>query len=130
MDESEAPQFGDFSELKKKFSEIFKQKTQEEWCTIFDNTDACVAPVLDLETAPRHRHNVVQNTFTKNEFGEYFPNPSPVLSRTPGITKATEKAPKCGEHTLQILLDLGYSSKLIEELQHQGIIESFKPSKL
>lgn len=130
LNEEEAPQFGNFIELKKKFIKIFLEKTQEEWCKIFDNTDACVAPVLDFNTAPKHPHNVAQNTFIQNESGEYIPNPCPILSRTPGISKAKERAPKTGEHTVQILYDLGYPSNVIEKLQNQGVIDSFTFSKL
>lgn len=126
----QAPQFGDFDELKKKFSDIFLQKTQKEWCEIFDATDACVAPVLDLNEAPKHPHNIAQKTFIKTDSDEYYPNTSPVLSRTPGTSKAIERAPNCGEHTQMILSELGYTSEQIENLKKEGAIKIFVPSKL
>lgn len=83
-----------------------------------------------MEEAPKHPHNIAQNTFTRNKSGKYFPNPAPVLSRTPGISKALERAPNFGEHTQEILLELGYSSDLIEKLKDQGVVEAFLSSKL
>jgi alpha-methylacyl-CoA racemase len=32
------------------------QRTRDEWAATFEATDACVAPVLSLEEAPRHPH--------------------------------------------------------------------------
>lgn len=130
LSQETAPQFGDFCELKEKFAQIFVQKTQEEWCNIFDNTDACVAPILELNEAPKHPHNITQKTFMKSKDGDYVPNPSPVLSRTPGISRAVERAPQFGEHTRIILAELGYTSETIRNLEIQGIIRSSVSSKL
>lgn len=109
---------------------IFLQKDQREWCQIFEGTDACVAPVLDLEEAPKHPHNVSQNTFIKMNGNGYSPNPCPVLSRTPGVSQATQKAPKCGEHTRIVLCEIGYTEDFIQILENQGTISNFTPSKL
>lgn len=130
MTDEEAPQFGDFCELKKKFAEIFLKKDQREWCEIFDNTDACVAPVLELDEAPNHPHNISQNTFTKTELGEYYPNPAPVLGRTPGVSKVTERAPQCGEHTRMILDNLGYSPDVVDKLANEKAIGIFLNAKM
>lgn len=83
LKEEDVPQFDDFEEAKEKFTEIFKTKTQEEWCKIFDDKDACVLPVLDWKQAARHPHNVARNVFTEQD-GESTVNPAPKLSRTPG----------------------------------------------
>ncbi|CAH1102350.1 unnamed protein product [Psylliodes chrysocephalus] len=125
----EAPQFGDFSALKKLFAKKFAEKTRDEWCKIFDSTDACVAPILTLDEAPLHPHNKDQNTFLKTE-NCYSPNPHPRLSRTPGETQANKCLPKTGEHTKEILIDIGYSSKNVDELEDEGVIHCYKFSKL
>ena len=36
------------------FAGIFKQKTQAEWCKVFDGTDACATPVLRPEQLHEH----------------------------------------------------------------------------
>nr|CAH7753886.1 unnamed protein product [Callosobruchus chinensis] len=129
LTEEQAPQFGDFSELKTLFSGIFKQKTRQEWSDIFDELDACVTPVLELEEAPKHAHNASQDTFIETE-GSIVPKPAPKLSKTPGISMATKRAARCGEHTKEILTELGFSPQEIKTLEEGKIIECHSPSKL
>ena len=60
----EAPQFGEDSQvMKEKFASIFASKTQADWCSIFDDVDACVAPVVQLKDAHQHAHNVDRQSF-------------------------------------------------------------------
>ena len=40
-----------------------RERTRDEWAALFEDTDACVAPVLDMDEAPRHPHNVARATF-------------------------------------------------------------------
>jgi len=42
------PDDRNWKELKDLFTRRIKEKTQAEWCAIFDGTDACVSPVLSL----------------------------------------------------------------------------------
>ncbi|MBW0104797.1 CaiB/BaiF CoA-transferase family protein, partial [Pseudonocardia sp. KRD291] len=35
---------------------VFRTRTRDEWCALFDGTDACVAPVLTMSEAPAHPH--------------------------------------------------------------------------
>ncbi|KAJ3653746.1 hypothetical protein Zmor_012983 [Zophobas morio] len=124
IDEDEAPHFGDFDKLKVLFEAKFREKTLKEWCAIFDGTDACVAPVLSLEEAPKHPHNLERGSF---EGG--VPKPAPVLSRTPGKSKGVEKLPQVGEHTRAVLASVGYSEGDINKLVENGVIDVCK-SKL
>lgn len=45
------------------FADIFARKPRDHWAAHFLDTDACVAPVLDLEEAPHHPHNLARGTF-------------------------------------------------------------------
>ncbi|MEN3278714.1 MAG: alpha-methylacyl-CoA racemase, partial [Massilia sp.] len=49
--------------LKQKFAALFATRSRDEWCALLEGTDACFAPVLDMEEAPRHPHNVARGTF-------------------------------------------------------------------
>jgi len=70
-----------WEELSKKIAETFKKKTREEWTNIFDGTDACVAPILNLSEAPNHPHLKSRNTFL--EVDNYMqPAPAPRFSNT------------------------------------------------
>lgn len=64
----EIPQFGpDTSEYRAKLRSKFKEKTRDEWCHIFKDLDACVAPVLTLEEAVVCGHHVKRGAFRFNE---------------------------------------------------------------
>lgn len=117
------PHFSNFEENKEKLSEAFKTKSRDEWCQIFDGTDACVTPVLTPEEAVNHPHNIERQTFSvKNE--TIIPNPAPKLSRTPGKASGVEAAVENGAHTKEILLGLGYSSSDIEKLHADGVVKT------
>jgi alpha-methylacyl-CoA racemase len=73
-------------------AELFKTKTRQEWCTLLEGTDACFAPVLELDEAPLHRHNAERSVFVE-EFGVVQPAPAPRFSRTPGRIQGPPPAP-------------------------------------
>ena len=41
------------------------EKSRDEWCKVFDGSDACFAPVLTFSEARAHPHNVARKTFTR-----------------------------------------------------------------
>ncbi|KAI5705526.1 hypothetical protein M8J75_016033 [Diaphorina citri] len=122
MTEEELPQH-EVETGRAKLTEKFKEKTQAEWCEIFDNTDACVTPVLSLSQATSHPHNVHRGSFIPNRAGVVAPAPAPRLSRTPGTSKITEPNPAPGVHTREVLRHFGYSDANIEELIREDVIE-------
>jgi alpha-methylacyl-CoA racemase len=106
-------------ELKERFAEIFRQKTRDEWCEIMEHTDVCFAPVLAMDEAPQHPHIAERETFTTYA-GLVQPAPAPRFSRTPG---AIERPPAhAGQHTDDVLADLGYDDARIAELRSAGAI--------
>jgi alpha-methylacyl-CoA racemase len=52
-------------------------KTRDEWARHFDGTDACVTPILDLDEAPIHPHNVARQTFARTDSGANLPTIAP-----------------------------------------------------
>jgi alpha-methylacyl-CoA racemase len=106
-------------ELKEKMTEIFKMKTREEWCRIMEGTDACFAPVLSLEEAPKHPHNNARRAFIETG-GLLQPAPAPRFSRTRPEIHASPPEP--GEHTESILLELGLEADEIVHLKQKGVI--------
>lgn len=74
-------------QLRTVFTEIFRSRPRDEWAALFDGTDACVAPVLDMAEAPRHPHNAARAAFVETESG-VMPAPAPRFSRTPSAFRA------------------------------------------
>ncbi|NXY17452.1 AMACR racemase, partial [Atrichornis clamosus] len=116
----------DWPDMKKKFASIFAQKTQAEWCNIFDGTDACVTPVLSLDDVASHQHNKQRSSFIKNDQGEISPRPAPRLSRTPGVASC-KRDPFIGEHTEEILVEYGFTKQEIAKLHADKVIGFNKP---
>lgn len=107
---------------KNKFKEIFLTKTQDEWCQIFDNLDACVTPVVDFNSVDKNDCNSMRQSFYKNDENLNVPEPAPKLSLTPGKSSGRNSLPQPGEHTVDILKELGYNTENINEFSKNGII--------
>lgn len=64
--------------------ERIRTKTRDEWMTIFDGVDACVAPVLAPTELPEHPHTAARQT-TIRVGGVLQPAPAPRFSRTASV---------------------------------------------
>jgi alpha-methylacyl-CoA racemase len=89
--------------LRERFAEVFAARTREEWWTVFEGTDACVAPVWSLVEATRDRHNTERGVFVEVD-GRVQPAAAPRFSATPG---SVGRVPAAGEHSAQIRAELG-----------------------
>jgi alpha-methylacyl-CoA racemase len=74
----------------------------------------CFAPVLDLEEAARHPHNVARNAHVELD-GVIHPTPVPRFSATPSAVRKAASAP--GEDTEAALADWGFQPEEIESLR-------------
>ncbi|MEO5654194.1 MAG: CoA transferase, partial [Marmoricola sp.] len=88
-------------ELRRQIAEAFAARTQAEWATIFEGTDACVAPILPLSEAMEHPHMAAREVFVDNA-GVRQPAPAPRFSRTPGQLSRPPAA-KPGIDTREVL---------------------------
>ncbi|MDP9840839.1 CaiB/BaiF CoA transferase family protein [Streptosporangium lutulentum] len=68
--------------LRERLAEAFRSRTRAEWEAVFDGTDACVSPVLEMGEAAGHPHNKARGTFVEVG-GVRQPAPSPRLLGTP-----------------------------------------------
>jgi alpha-methylacyl-CoA racemase len=104
--------------LRKAFSEKFTGRTRDEWCAVFEGSDACFAPVLTFSEARAHPHNAVRNAFVHSGKVDQ-PAPAPRFSRTPGAIRRAP--PERGEGGRDALLDWGFSQAEIEKLKSFGM---------
>jgi alpha-methylacyl-CoA racemase len=100
-------------ELRQKLTSTFKKKARDEWCALLEGTDVCFAPVLTLMEAANHPHNRARGTFVDFN-GMKIPAPAPRFSRTP--SEIALGIPKDGEHTLEILAQVGFSPEQVQQL--------------
>jgi len=104
--------------LRKAFSEKFLEKSRDEWCKVFDGSDACFAPVLSFSEARNHAHNAARKSYVTVGKVEQ-PAPAPRFSRTPGQIR--NAPPERGEGGGQALRDWNFSEKEISSLQEKGL---------
>lgn len=88
--------------MKEHLAAIFKTKTRDEWSAELEGTDVCFAPVLTMDEAAQHPHNVHRGTFTEVA-GITQPAPSPRFDRTPGEVQRPPAFP--GQHTDEIMAE-------------------------
>ena len=112
-------------EMKKKFEEIFKRKTQKEWTEIFNKLDACCTPVLNWDVACNHEHNQDRKNFlfTNEKQEQLIPKPAPRFSASK-LPAVDRPAPNSGEHSAEILREIGYTTEYIEKLIEENIVQS------
>jgi crotonobetainyl-CoA:carnitine CoA-transferase CaiB-like acyl-CoA transferase len=108
--------------------EALKTRTTQAWMEILDKADIWCGPVHDyasLQTDPQVLHN--------GSFVEYD-HPTEGHVKTPGFPYRFEAtpcqvrrgAPLIGEHTSEVLAELGISEDRIEILKRQGVIAEDK----
>ncbi len=105
------------------FKDIFATKTRDEWFE--ELKEVGVAKVYQLDELPSDPQLVYRKMFVEVEhpkLGKVKHVANPIkLSDTPGRVKGPPPSP--GQHTDEILSELGYSSKDIEILYKNGAVE-------
>ena len=109
----------DWPALKSRLAALVKTRTREEWTTLLEGTDACFAPVLNMEEAPHHPHNRARATFVEHD-GRWQPNAAPRFSRTPSRIRSPPAT--SGQHTREALADWGFAGSRIAKLREEGAI--------
>lgn len=104
---------------KEKIAAIFRSKSRDQWCQIMQGSDVCFAPVLGLEEAPQHPHNVARGSFIDVD-GVTQHAPTPRFSRTPSDTPQAMRKP--GTDTRATLLRSGFSAQQIDQLIDSGAV--------
>lgn len=118
VDDAEAR--GRWPALRAVLVRLFKSRTRDEWCRLLEGTDVCFAPVLTLEEAARHPHNIERcNFMTVN--GVLQNAPAPRFSRTPLDQPTCGREP--GQDTDSVLGELlGLTRAEIERLRSAGAL--------
>ncbi|PNE37972.1 carnitine dehydratase [Streptomyces noursei] len=91
-----------WEQLRTAIAARFRTRTRDEWTAVFQDSDACVAPVLSLREAPAHPHLAARGTFTEHA-GLTQPAPAPRFSATPGTVRRPPARP--GADTEEVARD-------------------------
>jgi len=99
--------------LRAKLATAIKSRTSDELRTLFDETDACAVPVLTMQEATSHPHNMARAAFIEVE-GIKQNAPVPRFSRSVPAPPRAARAVDADNRA--ILQDLGYSASQIDRL--------------
>ena len=102
----------------------FQQRPRDEWLTLLMDADVPCGPVNDyaaLVTEPQALENGYITSLEHPSLGEVGVVGSPIkLTKTPAGPAAC--APELGQHTEEVLLELGYDWEAIERLKVAEVI--------
>ena len=111
-------------ELQQQVAELFRTRTQAEWIRLFADKDCCCEPVLHMDEVMRdkqtHQRQMVVELMHER-WGAYQQlGIAPKLSLTPGTLR--DHAPELGEHTVEILMEIGVDETAQDALRIGGVI--------
>ncbi len=102
----------------------FKQKTLAQWEAALDGLDVCWGPVKTLDEALKDplfaEREMVASVVDKAGKPLTVLGTPVKLSRTPGSIRT--RPPEFGEHTAEILNEMGFSDEQIKDFEANGII--------
>ena len=110
---------GDWPRQRALIAATIAGRPRRDWAATFEETDACVTPVLAPGEVLSDPHLAARAVFADVD-GLLHPAPAPRFSRTPGARGAA--APSVGQHTEAVLADFGFSPSAIERLGTSGAI--------
>ena len=108
----------------KEIRELFKTKTQKEWVEFFKNVDACLEPILSLGEVFQHPHVLHRKMVIEYEHpveGKIRQVGNPIKSSQFPFEIRTP-SPAWGEHTMEVLKEIGYSEKEIKHFKEAKAI--------
>jgi alpha-methylacyl-CoA racemase len=105
--------------LRERFADVFRTRTRAEWCAVFEGTTGCLTPVLSFAEAPHDRHLAQRGTFI-DVAGVVQPAPAPRFSRS--IADAPTAVAEPGQHTAEVLGELGYTQADLDRLAAAGVV--------
>ncbi len=106
-------------DIRRRFESIIGANSRDHWCQLFEGTDICFAPILDLEEAPAHAHNAMRETFVERD-GIVQPAPAPRFQNAK--TTLPSRPPLIGEHNESVLQDWGVTSEDASVLKNSSAI--------
>jgi alpha-methylacyl-CoA racemase len=105
--------------LKPRIAALVATRPRDEWCRLLEGSDACFAPVLDLNEAPAHPHNRERGTFIEVD-GVPQPAPAPRFSRT--VAEVKRPPPIGGKPDDTALFDWGFAPDEVDALRGTGAL--------
>lgn len=102
---------------------IFKTKTRDEWLSELADLDACFGPVYSIDEALNDPHAQTRGVSVSSGNGEAMFRTLPSFPRISGVeTEQRYAPPTLGEHTDEIMHELGYSDEEIAQMKKDSVL--------
>ncbi|MGC8659842.1 MAG: CaiB/BaiF CoA transferase family protein [Desulfomonilaceae bacterium] len=108
------------SEIVVELQQLFASRTQREWTEFMAEVDACCEPILNLHEAVNSELAHSRSMVHQDIEGRRFLMSPLKLSESPPASQLA--APRLGQHTREILTELGVAEAEIERLATKGVI--------
>lgn len=105
---------------------VLAQRTSADWVAKLEAADVLCAQVQDYEAFRTHPQMQHMGTFGTLNQPPYQPLPMPYLPGT-SRAEAIRPAPAAGQHSRDVLAELGYELGQIAALEQAGVIVQFAP---
>lgn len=92
-------------------------RTREDWCRVFEGSDACVTPVLGPVEAPDHPHNRARGVFVRHA-GQLQPAPAPRFSVDAPPAPGSRSTPDADD----VLRRAGFTDAELAGLRDSGVL--------
>ncbi|SDK53475.1 CaiB/BaiF CoA transferase family protein [Natronorubrum texcoconense] len=113
-------------ELDPVLDDIFSARPTDEWMTILQNENVPCTPVRDVETLVDDPHIETRGMIAEMEHPELgtFKSPANPVNFSSLETDADGPPPRLGEHTDEVLAELGFDESERDRLRSDGIVHS------
>ncbi len=105
-------------ELRRRFAEIFRTRSRDEWSAWFAGSDACTSPVLSFTESVSHPHQAARNARVAVD-GVMQPTPAPRFRNAPSDTPRPPAARGAGG--AEALRDWGFDAAAVARLKGLGL---------
>ena len=117
--------YKDGTDTTEALKELFASKTRDEWENVFKDVESCITPVLTPDEALENEHYKEREMFVTMD----DPNRGQTLQIgfpakfSDDLNFKRSPAPFFGQHTDEVLMDIGLTAQELEELRKEGVID-------
>jgi len=99
-------------------AQLFRQHTRDEWLEMLRKVDACIEPVNEIGEMLHHPQLRHRGLVVQTEAGARIGSPFRFAARSDQAP-----APSLGQHTLEVLEQLGLNKQELRELDAAGVVK-------
>ena len=109
--------FDDSPEAHAELEKVFSVRTRDEWARLLDGLDVCVEPVLEVAEVEKHPQIAARRLIRHGTSGAEI---APSVAASDGWRRLDP--PRLGQHTSEVLAEVGVDAGRLAELAAAGVV--------